>query len=55
MKEIFATPMHMVDVLTDLEEARKIQEQFYAILGPELMKVTGDPQVIDEEKAKIDN
>jgi uncharacterized protein YnzC (UPF0291/DUF896 family) len=55
MKEIFATPLHMVDVLDDLEVARTIQEQFYAILGPELMKVTGDFQKIDEEKSKIKN
>jgi hypothetical protein len=43
----------MVDVLNDLYSARIIQDQFYAILGPELMKVTGNPKRIDDEQVKV--
>lgn len=43
----------MVEVLDDLEKARVIQEQFFAILGPELMKVTGNATRIEDEKQKV--
>jgi hypothetical protein len=43
----------MVEVLDDLEKARSIQEQFFAILGPELMKVTGNATRIEDEKQKV--
>ena len=48
-KEIFATPLHMVNVLDDLEQALIIVMQFYAILSPELKAVTGSAATIVAE------
>ena len=52
-KEIFATPLHMVNVLDDLEQALIIVMQFYAILSPELKAVTGSAATIVAEQEKV--
>lgn len=41
-KEIFEQSIHMRTVLSDLEQACVIIQEFYAILGPDLKAVTGD-------------
>jgi dynein heavy chain len=52
-KEIFSTPAYMVHVLTDLESACVIIQEFYAILGPDLKAVTGSSEQIDLETEKV--
>jgi hypothetical protein len=54
-KEIFATPLHMVEVLNDLEKAHIVGQEFFAILSPELKAVTGDAATIEAEKEKVDS
>lgn len=54
-KEIFKTPLHMINVLSNLQEAHTVQQEFYAILSPELKAVTGSAKAIDEEKDKVLN
>lgn len=46
-KEIFATPIYMGSVLADLEEAHKVIQEFFAILGPDLKAVTGSADQIE--------
>ena len=53
-KEIFATPLHMVEVLNDLEKAHIVVQEFFAILSPELKAVTGSAATIEAEKEKVD-
>jgi len=45
----------MVSVLSNLEEAHTVQQEFYAILSPELKAVTGSAKAIEEEKDKVVN
>jgi len=43
-KDIFNPPIYMTTVLTDLEQACVIIQEFYAILGPDLKAVTGSSE-----------
>lgn len=43
----------MRTVLSDLEQACVIIQEFYAILGPDLKAVTGDAAMIDGETEKV--
>ena len=52
-REIFAPPKHMIKVLHDLEEACKVTDEFYAILGPDLKAVTGSSEQINGETWKV--
>jgi len=52
-KEIFEQSIHMRTVLSDLEQACIITQEFYAILGPDLKAVTGDAAMIDGETEKV--
>ena len=52
-KEIFNTPTYMITVLTDLEKACIITQEFFAILGPDLKAVTGSSEQIDHETEKV--
>jgi len=45
----------MISVLSNLEEAHTVQQEFYAILSPELKAVTGSAGLIEEEKEKVVN
>jgi len=43
----------MKNVLDNIEEACKIIQEFYAILGPDLAQITGSSDDIDIENAKV--
>lgn len=43
----------MITVLTDLEKACIITQEFFAILGPDLKAVTGSSEQIDHETEKV--
>lgn len=52
-KDIFTPPQYMITVLSDLEQACIITQEFYAILGPDLKAVTGSSEQIDLETEKV--
>lgn len=43
----------MSQVLSDLEETCKIIQEYFAILGPDLIAVTGSKDLIDEKIDKV--
>lgn len=52
-KEIFSVPVYMVHILADLEQISVIIQEYDAILGPELMQVTGRTDLVKEKMEKV--